>query len=433
MPSSLFGLLSFLRPADADLSEREKWLVQLYRLLSLIAVGLIPAFGVLYRLWTPAVVDPWWARFTVMGLFAGLFGTSYVSTWVRTRYTPFMWGCLYVLVAWVTALAILNQVAGDYAVASLFVFCVAGVCIGIGIERIGPLGWFLGYGLVLSAGIYVVVSSPTTSPFALVGCTATLAIVLYFVFQARVSMRRRLRAAREEAQTASRLKSALLANMSHEVRTPLTSILGFAEMIADADPDNTEALASSIRRSGRRLLDTLDSVLRVSRLEAGEVDLQPESLDVTEVVADRVGAFESMAERNDVQLECDRGRETVKVQLDPEATKRIVGELVQNAIEFSESGDRARVAVQGHSEAVTITVEDTGVGMSEEHLKDLFRPFEQESVGRDRTHEGTGLGLTVTHRLAQLMDGSIDIESEEGAGTRVTVTLPRRKSTATDE
>lgn len=430
MASSLFDVLSFLRPSEESLSGRDAWLVQLYRLLSLVAAVLIPVFGVLYRLWTPEVVDPWWARFVMMGLFAALVGGSYVSSWMRRHYTSLMWGCLYLLVAWVTALVVLNQGVGDYAVALLFVFCVAGVCIGIGIERIGPLVWFLGYGLLLSAGVYLLVPSPATSPFALVGCIATMAIVLYSVFQARLSMRRQLRAAQEEAQTASRLKSALLANMSHEVRTPLTSILGFAEMIADADPENPEALAGSIRKSGRRLLDTLDSVLRVSRLEAGEVELDPESLDVTEVVADRVQAFESMAEQNDVELVFDGPEESTRARLDPKATKRIIGELVQNAIEFSEAGDQARVAVRGRSDVVVIAVEDTGVGISEERLDDLFRPFEQESVGRDRTHEGTGLGLTVTHRLARLMDGSINVESERGRGTRVVVTLPRGGTTA---
>ncbi|PSQ80635.1 MAG: hypothetical protein BRD41_04660 [Bacteroidetes bacterium QS_1_63_11] len=143
-----------------------------------------------------------------------------------------------------------------------------------------PLTWFLGYALLLSVGAYVVVPAPETSPFILVGCMGSLAIVLYVVFQARLSMRRRLEAAREEAEAASRLKSALLANMSHEVRTPLTSILGFAELIADANPDDPKPLAASIRRSGHRLLDTLDSVLQVSQLESGAIDLDPEPLDL---------------------------------------------------------------------------------------------------------------------------------------------------------
>ena len=432
MASSLFDFLSFLWPDDPKLSEREAWLVQAYRFLSGVAAVLIPVFGVLYHLLPTDYVDPWWARIAMAGLFGALLGGSYVSTWIRDHYIPLFWGCLYVLVTWVSTLTALNVVSGDYAVAFLFVFCVVGVCIGIGLQRMGPLVWFLGYALFLTGSIYLVVAAPETSSFVLVGCVATLSIVLYVVFQARLSMQQELKAAREEAKTASRLKSALLANMSHEVRTPLTSILGFAELIADADPDNPDALAQSIRRSGRRLLDTLDSVLQVSRLESGAVDLEPEPLNLDEVVADRVDALTPIAEQDDVQLEVHQNAAPVEVQVDVDATERIVDELVRNAIEFSEAGDQARVWVQDDDpEHVTVTVEDTGVGMKEERLDELLRPFEQASVGRDRTHEGTGLGLTVVYHLVQLLDGTIEVESEKGEGTRITVTLPRRESPTT--
>ena len=432
MASSLFDFLSFLWPDDPKLSEREAWLVQAYRFLSGVAAALIPVFGVLYHLLPTDYVDPWWARIAMAGLFGALLGGSYVSTWIRDHYIPLFWGCLYVLVTWVSTLTALNVVSGDYAVAFLFVFCVVGVCIGIGLQCMGPLVWFLGYALFLTGSIYLVVAAPETSSFVLVGCVATLSIVLYVVFQARLSMQQELKAAREEAKTASRLKSALLANMSHEVRTPLTSILGFAELIADADPDNPDALAQSIRRSGRRLLDTLDSVLQVSRLESGAVDLEPEPLNLDEVVADRVDALTPIAEQDDVQLEVHQNAAPVEVQVDVDATERIVDELVRNAIEFSEAGDQARVWVQDDDpEHVTVTVEDTGVGMKEERLDELLRPFEQASVGRDRTHEGTGLGLTVVYHLVQLLDGTIEVESEKGEGTRITVTLPRRESPTT--
>ena len=432
MTSSLFDILWFLRPDDAEFSEREAWLVQAYRFLSGVAAVLIPVFGVLYHLLPTDYVDPWWARIAMGGLFGALLGGSYVSTWIRDHYIPLFWGCLYVLVTWVSTLTALNVVSGDYAVAFLFVFCVVGVCIGIGLQCMGPLVWFLGYALFLTGSIYLVVAAPETSSFVLVGCVATLSIVLYVVFQARLSMQQELKAAREEAKTASRLKSALLANMSHEVRTPLTSILGFAELIADADPDNPDALAQSIRRSGRRLLDTLDSVLQVSRLESGAVDLEPEPLNLDEVVADRVDALTPIARQDDVQLEVHQNAAPVEVQVDVDATERIVDELVRNAIEFSEAGDQARVWVQDDDpEHVTVTVEDTGVGMKEERLDELLRPFEQASVGRDRTHEGTGLGLTVVYHLVQLLDGTIEVESEKGEGTRITVMLPRRESPTT--
>jgi len=425
MASSLFDVLSFLRPSDADLSDREAWIVQVYRLLSLVAALLIPAFGGLYEIWNPTYVDPWAARVAVSGLFGGLFGLSYVFPWVRRHYKSLMWTGLHALIVWIAALAALNRMNGDYTVATLFVFCVVGVCIGIGLQRMAPLVWFVGYTLAVTAGAYVVVPSPETSPFALVGCVATLGLVLYIIFRARLTMRRQLQAAREEAKTASQLKSALLANMSHEVRTPLTSILGFAELIADANPNNPEALAGSIRRSGRRLLDTLDSVLQVSRLESGGVDLQPEPLDLGAVVTKRVDALTPAAEHRDIHLSVHRASSGTTACVDADATKQVIDELVRNAIDFSEAGDRVRVTVEARSEHVAITIEDTGVGMSEEQLDDLVRPFEQASVGWDRTHEGAGLGLTLAYRLVQLLGGSIDVTSEKGDGTCVVVELPR--------
>lgn len=425
MASSLIHILSSLRPSDADFSEQEAWLIQVYRLLSVLATLLIPVFGVLYEFRNPAYVDPWSVRLTMSALFGGLFGLSYVSSWAQRHYTYLMWGCLYALLTWICALTALNQVNGDYSVALVFVFCVVGVCIGIGIRRIEPLVWFLGYGVLSTIGIYFVAPSPQTSSFALIGCTATLSIVLHIAFRAALSMRQQLEAAREEANAASQLKSALLANMSHEVRTPLTSILGFAELIADADPDNPEALAQSIRRSGRRLLDTLDSVLQVSRLESGAVDLDLEPLDVGEVVNERVEAFEPTADQQEIQLAFRRDDDPVEAEVDADATKRIVEELVRNAIDFSEAGDRVYVTVRAHPERVTITVADTGVGMNAERLDELLRPFEQASVGQDRTHEGVGLGLTVAHRLVHLMNGSVEVDSEKGEGTRVIVAFPR--------
>ncbi len=425
MASSLFDILSFLRPTDANLSDQEAWLVQVYRLLSLLAALLIPIFGALYQIWNPAYVDPWSARVAMSSLFGGTVALSYISEWARRHYKYLLWTFLYVLFAWITVLAALNQINGDYAVAVFFVFCVVGVSIGIGLREMRPLVWFLGYGLLVPAGAYVIVPSPETSPFALVGCIATLGLVLYVIFRARLTMRRQLRVAQEEAQAASQLKSALLANMSHEVRTPLTSILGFAEVISDADPNNPAPLADRIRQSGRRLLDTLDSVLRVSRLESGAVDLEPEPLDVGTLVTEQVEALSTRAERQDLHLTVHRTAPSLNARVDADATKQVVNELVRNAIAFSEAGDRIHVTVGAQPEHVTIAVEDTGIGMPEERLDELVRPFEQASVGWNRTHEGAGLGLTVAHRLVQLMDGSMEVSSEEGEGTRVIVTLPR--------
>jgi signal transduction histidine kinase len=302
---------------------------------------------------------------------------------------------------------------------------VLSVPFGIGITSLPPLLWFLGYGTLLIGGAVAVVPTPQTSPTVLFACILLLDLLLAIVVYTQLSMRRVLKQTMEEAQAANQLKSALLANMSHEVRTPLTSILGFAELIAKADADDPQSLATRIHDSGERLLDTLNAVLRVSRLESGAVDLDPEHLDVGTVVSECIEAVEPMAQDRGVQLTFDCPEAPVSAYLDSEALHYIVDALVRNAIEFSEAGDHAQIAVQTTDERLVLTVTDTGIGISEAVREEVFEAFQQESVGQARTHEGLGLGLTVAHRLVNLLDGYIEVESEKGEGTRVVVRLPR--------
>jgi signal transduction histidine kinase len=336
-------------------------------------------------------------------------------------------GSLYLVLTWFAVMTGLNGLAGNYAVGLLVVFTVLSVPFGIGITTLTPLLWFLGFGTLLIGGLVAVVPTPQTSPLLLVACVLLLDLLLCVVVYTQLSMRRALRRTTEEAQAANQLKSALLSNMSHEVRTPLTSILGFAELIAEADADNPQVLAARIHDSGKRLLDMLNAVLQVSRLESGTVDLAPQRLDAAAVVADGANTVAAMAERRGVHLTVDTPEASIPAHLDRDALRQIVHVLARNAVEFSEDGDRARVAVEGTSDHLELTVEDTGIGMSDAFLDEVFDAFQQETVGQARTHEGPGLGLTVAHRLVDLLDGSIDVDSEKGEGTRVVVRLPRHE------
>jgi signal transduction histidine kinase len=340
-------------------------------------------------------------------------------------------GSLYLVLTWFTVIAGVNNFAGSYAVGLPVVFTALSVSFGVGITTLTPLLWFLGYGTLLIGGTVAVVPDPQTSPLVLFACILLLDLLLSVVVHTQLSMRRVLKRTMEEAQAANQLKSALLANMSHEVRTPLTSILGFAEMIAKAEADNPQALATRIHDSGERLLDTLNAVLQVSRIESGTVELDPQRLDVVSVVTNCVDAIETNAQERGVRLSVDHPEAPVPVYLDPDALRHIVDALVHNAVEFSEEGDWARVTVGAEGDRLVLTVEDTGIGMSEAFLDEVFEAFQQESVGQARTHEGTGLGLTVAHRLVSLLGGSIEVESEKGEGTRIVVRLPRHELAST--
>ncbi|PEN14261.1 hypothetical protein CRI94_04275 [Longibacter salinarum] len=240
---------------------------------------------------------------------------------------------------------------------------------------------------------------------------------------------RKLRQAKESAEEAARLKSAMLANMSHEVRTPLTAIIGFAEILhASLDAENAR-FAQTIRRSSHRLMNTLDSVLELSKLDAGAYALRRSDVSVTDHVCETVEMMMPMAENADIDLSVATPDDDVRGRLDSNAVDRILTNLISNAIKFTPGGGAVRVQVSRDEGAATqpvarITVADTGVGIDASFVPHLFEAFRQESDGVGRTHEGAGLGLAITKRLTEMMNGTVHVDSEKGEGTRFTVTLP---------
>jgi PAS domain S-box-containing protein len=242
----------------------------------------------------------------------------------------------------------------------------------------------------------------------------------------RKNMEETLREAKAEAEKASVLKSAMLANMSHEVRTPLTSIVGLSEVLQDHLEGDAANLADIIHRSSQRLKETLTSVLQLSKLEAGAHDLDRTSVGLVPVVDETVELLHPKAADQSVELEAvvpeDR---PVTGEWDEEALKRIVTNLTENAVKFTPAGGTVTVRVRADGPAAVLEVDDTGVGIKEAFLPDMFNAFEQEEGGLNREHEGSGLGLAITKRLTQALGGSIEVETEKGLGTCFTVRLPR--------
>jgi len=249
-----------------------------------------------------------------------------------------------------------------------------------------------------------------------------------------------LEAAKEEAEEANRLKSAFLANMSHEIRTPLTSIIGFAEAIGDAlsqfenESESSDSLNGSaqdvhrfaqlIERSGQRLLETLNSVLDLSKLEAGSMHLDLREIDAVQEVEETVELFEQRAAEKDVDMNAVLPEDSLRAWADRGALERVLHNLLSNAVKFTNPGGSVTARAYADPDTVTFEIEDTGVGIDPEFLPHLFDAFEQESTGPDRDHEGSGLGMAVTKRLVDRMDGTIEVDSEPGEGTRFTIELP---------
>lgn len=234
-----------------------------------------------------------------------------------------------------------------------------------------------------------------------------------------------LRDAKEKAEEMARLKTAFLANMSHEIRTPLTSVLGYASLLAREVSQKQRRFAELIIQSGRRLMDTLNSVLSLAQLEARRVELELLEADICQEVREVVQMLHTAAEAKGLSLTFSAapGAADTRAKLDRGAFSSVLQNLIGNAIKFTEKGG-VEARVERDREHVYVHIKDTGVGIDASFLPHLFDEFRQESTGLSRSHEGNGLGLSITKRLTELLGGRIQVQSTKGHGSTFTVSFP---------
>ena len=237
-------------------------------------------------------------------------------------------------------------------------------------------------------------------------------------------VRQQLERANKRLREANQLKEDFLANTSHELRTPLTNILGFVDVLRDSATDGQERFLDAIEKNSRRLERTLNALLDLSKLRSGSEDLELEPTALGARIERVARDFERSAEEKGLSFKVERPAEEIYADADERYLDQILSNLIENAIKFTEQGHVA-VSVHADEDWARIEVEDTGIGIDEEFLPKLFQDFEQESRGRSRTHEGYGLGLAISSRLANRMDGQIEVESTKGEGSTFILSLPR--------
>ena len=240
----------------------------------------------------------------------------------------------------------------------------------------------------------------------------------------RRHMEEELIAEREKALQAARFMNEFLANMSHEIRTPLAGVIGFAEVLEEELPDEHREIAQLIARGGNRLLHTLNSVLDFAKLKAHNHKLMQSPLNLVDRVQKHCRQLSALAKQQGLTLQFSSSHESLYALLDPTSLGRILDNLIGNAIKYTKKGG-VKVSVDVVDEMLRINIEDTGIGINNKFLPQIFEPFRQEYMGDDRPYEGVGLGLTITKRLVDLMNGEIHVKSAQGKGSCFSVSFPQ--------
>ncbi|MFZ3089642.1 MAG: HAMP domain-containing sensor histidine kinase [Nitrospirota bacterium] len=238
-----------------------------------------------------------------------------------------------------------------------------------------------------------------------------------------------LEAALLEAETASRAKTEFLANVSHELRTPLNSIIGFSDLLRERSfgelNKKQEGFVNHIHSSGEQLLNLINGILDLSRIESGRVALRLDKIELANTIKDILQMFKERAISNNIEITIEIEKEIKDIEADEQKIKQVLSCLLSNAIKFTPAGGSIHIRAQApQADFVEVSVEDTGIGIKSEDIPKLFKPFSQLESVYTKTTKGTGLGLAFAKKLVELHGGRIWVESEYGKGSKFIFTIP---------
>lgn len=238
----------------------------------------------------------------------------------------------------------------------------------------------------------------------------------------------RLIEANEKLKEYNQLKDEFVSTASHELRTPLSIIMGAIRLVLDEIPgkiveEQRDVLATAME-SVQRLARIVDSLLTISKIESGKLDLQRTVVNICELIKDTASDYESLAQENGVHLDCEVPQKSVDICLDPDKTKEVLINLISNSLKFTPEGGWVRVICTEQDKEVLVSVQDSGAGIAKEDIPKLFDKFTQFGRKAGPGEKGTGLGLAIVKKLVEMHGGKIKVESEVDKGTTFTISLP---------
>ncbi len=231
--------------------------------------------------------------------------------------------------------------------------------------------------------------------------------------------------AKDKAEEMDRLKTTFLSNMSHELNTPMSGIIGFSELLlSEMDNKNHREMAKIIHKSGKRLNETLNSILDLSKLQSQKLDLRLSNIELITMIQECKYVFSDTMNKKGLKFSVNADQEKVFINTDQNILHKILCNIVDNSVKYTSEGEIS-INISETTDNVKIKVRDTGIGIPHENLAQIFEPFRQGSEGLNRKFEGMGLGLTITKKYIEILGGKLNIQSKPGVGTTIEIILTK--------
>ncbi len=397
--------------------------LKLYRALLLVGGIVIIGFGPLYQLVEPGIVDPIWVRLGVGLSCLLLVGLTFLSKWFRENALLGIYALFYVVSAWQLSLTYLNNLSVNTTFAMMLVIFGCSV----GFRKPTHLAIYSGFVIVATTITAFVVSDPEISRITYLVTLTAIATLGYFVLRSRLEMVDELRRSMNASDVAMKAKSEFLATMSHEIRTPMNGVIGMTTLLSETElTSEQQDYVDTIRVSGESLLTIINDILDFSKIEAEKIELEEQPFELRQCIEEALDLLTSKAAENRLELAYtleDSVPETIKG--DVTRLRQILVNLLGNAVKFTEDGEvvievESRLIQGSGSQALhelQFAVRDTGIGIPEDRVSRLFSSFSQIDSSTTRKYGGTGLGLAISRRLAELMGGTMWVESTVGVGS----------------